>query len=482
MNEMEAAQAVREGLLPSPTRFANMTLFALRVTSTGASYRKGLNEYVWRDPSLYLNDDFVARVSGLPIIWEHPETSVLNSKEFGDRVIGTAMFGYIQGEDVWCVARLYDDVAIKAMTEGQLSTSPTVVIGNNETNPKLDLNDGAVLLIEDEPSLLCHLAVVANGVWDKGQAPSGVKVTELMKDQIMAEKKPDDDETAGAVGTGDKMDQMLSLLEGLSGRMDSVESHMKADAAAKADKAKADAENNAAGAKEKEATVTPEKVAADKAKADEGKDPDEDKDEDKKKPAFLKSDKKADEDKEEDKDKKADKKADEEKKDPEDKKEDAVRKDTNSEIMRKIADFDARTRSLSDADMDEMADAHAKADGVFQAFGGPAPRHLTGETPLAYRRRLLNKFKTHSPQWKDVDLAALDVKVLKGIAEPMIYADAMVASNAPMLGAGALRLRERRTTDATGRMITTFHGDPNIWLNDFKCARQRVTGFNTKGE
>jgi hypothetical protein len=173
MTELEAAQAIAQGALPSPYRLGGMTLFAVRVTGTGMAYRDSLDEYVWRDPSLYLNDEFLARVAGLPLVWVHPEKGSLNSQEFADRVIGTLMFGYIQGEDVWAVARVYDDEAIRKMTEGQLSTSPGVVFKPGDGNISKE-HEGKKFLIEGKPSILDHLAVCEQGVWDKGGDPVGV--------------------------------------------------------------------------------------------------------------------------------------------------------------------------------------------------------------------------------------------------------------------------------------------------------------------
>ena len=46
MNELDAARAVRDGELPSPHRFENMALFAMRITGTGAAYRRGDNNFV----------------------------------------------------------------------------------------------------------------------------------------------------------------------------------------------------------------------------------------------------------------------------------------------------------------------------------------------------------------------------------------------------------------------------------------------------
>lgn len=175
MDELGVARAIAAGSLVSPQFYGgNLALFAIRITATGAAYRTRLGEYVWRDPSLYLNDEFLARCAGLPVIYEHPEKSTLTSDEFNDRVVGAVMFAYIVGQDVWAIARVYDLETITMMVEHQVSTSPAVVFRDPTVNEKATLEDGKKVLIETKPDLLDHIAICRAGVWDKGGDPNGV--------------------------------------------------------------------------------------------------------------------------------------------------------------------------------------------------------------------------------------------------------------------------------------------------------------------
>lgn len=173
MDELGVARAIAAGDLTSPQRYRNVTLWAIRITGTGAAYRKGKNEFVLRNPEIYLNDEFLARCNGLAVIMVHPKGATLNSQEFADRVIGAVMLPYIKGTEVWSIAKVYDDAANAMMAERQLSTSPTVVLKDGD-GQKLKLDDGAALLIEGEIELLDHIAVVPLGVWDKAGEPAGV--------------------------------------------------------------------------------------------------------------------------------------------------------------------------------------------------------------------------------------------------------------------------------------------------------------------
>ena len=67
LDELGIAKAIRDGALTSPQEYANLLLVALRITGTGAAYRSGANEFVWRDPSIYLNAEFLQRCNGLPV-------------------------------------------------------------------------------------------------------------------------------------------------------------------------------------------------------------------------------------------------------------------------------------------------------------------------------------------------------------------------------------------------------------------------------
>lgn len=177
MNELQIARAIANKSLPSPQEYENLWLFALRFTGTGASYRPELLEHVWRDPGIYLNSDFLDRIKGLPVIWEHPPGNELTQEEFESRVIGSIMLPYLEQDEVWAICRIYDQGAAKMMRETQLSTSPSVVFGPESGNQTRKLEGGRTLLIEGEPRLVDHLAVCELGVWDRGGEATGIAYT-----------------------------------------------------------------------------------------------------------------------------------------------------------------------------------------------------------------------------------------------------------------------------------------------------------------
>lgn len=259
MTETDVANAITNGELASPIRFANSVYFALRITGTGVAFRSALDEYVYRDKNLYLNAEFLARCNGLPVLLQHPKTAQLNTKEFAERVIGAIVLPYIgtgqgadaESDEVWGVARILDMPAAEFMETHQVSTSPAVVFlgTSGDENEKVKLSDGKHLLIEGRPALLDHVAVAELGVWDKSGPPTGVEINDSSagarmdsaggpgnhEEQVMADEKETKEERKEEEhkeeeekkdATGEKLDKLLSGLDSIGGRLDAMDSRL----------------------------------------------------------------------------------------------------------------------------------------------------------------------------------------------------------------------------------------------------------------
>lgn len=180
--ELDIAKAIRDGKLPSPQRLDHVWLFDLRVTGTGVAYRASLNEWVFRPPEYYLNDEFLERCQGLPVLFDHPDKGLTNTEEWRQRAIGAIVLPYIPAADdefhatneVWAIARIYDDDAAELMLQTHISTSPAVEFGGKQDLKYTRTEDGSRMLMEGEPEYLDHLAVCPEGVWDKLDTPRGV--------------------------------------------------------------------------------------------------------------------------------------------------------------------------------------------------------------------------------------------------------------------------------------------------------------------
>jgi hypothetical protein len=133
---------------------------------------------------------------------------------------------------------------------------------------------------------------------------------------------------------------------------------------------------------------------------------------------------------------------------------------------------------ISDADRATMAEIQSRADSVHQLFGVSqhAPNFQPGETPLAYRRRLVNGLKQYSDKWKTIELASADEKLM-ALAENDIYADAAKhASHPGDIPNGTLRAVIKEDA-RTGRKITEWVGDKSVWMDQFKAPAQLMVSI-----
>lgn len=189
MNELGVARAMAEGRLASPQKYENVWLFNLRITGTGTSYRPSIKEFVSRPPDVWLSDEMIARCNGLAAIWEHPDKSLLNSKEYNERSIGSVFLPYVRPgpAELWAIVKVYDDDAAADMAKNGLSTSPAVNFPPG-VNRRITV-DGKKILLETDPSLVDHIAICGAGVWDKGGEPTGVESVLALADAVAPPKR-----------------------------------------------------------------------------------------------------------------------------------------------------------------------------------------------------------------------------------------------------------------------------------------------------
>jgi hypothetical protein len=184
MDELGVARAIAQGELTSPQKYLNdLLLVAIRITGTGASYRPAKEEYVWRDASIYMNQEFLDRCNGLPVIFDHPKKTMLNTEEFRDRIVGTIFVPYLKPDvkEVWGIAKIFNKHAAELLTTEEMSTSPGVLCLGDKF-PVGEDAESKKILIENKPFLLDHIALLipygkstGAGVWDKGLGLSGVE-------------------------------------------------------------------------------------------------------------------------------------------------------------------------------------------------------------------------------------------------------------------------------------------------------------------
>lgn len=497
MNELEVAQAIRDGELSSPQPFGKFHLFAIRITGTEYAYRnrklgkaatkddikRGAKvdalsgklidreaEYVYRDPAFYLNDEFLARCNGLPVVLEHPVGNEITSDEFNDRAIGMVFLPYIVGSEVWAIAKIYDAKAIIMMQSTQLSTSPGVVWHEAAIGAVSEV-DGHKFLIEGKPHLLDHIAICWQGVWDKGGEAAGVNITRGDSDMTAEElqKRLDEEKL-----TRDARDKTIDgILAGLSTSMTAVGDSVARLVARKDEDEKKEEDKKRADARGR----------ADSFKFGARKDGESDEDYgsrmDAEEKALCDAFEEAGEDKE-----KAEKAAKDARKDSEDeekKRADAVRMDSTNatataalglgkDILKQLDDLKsavAKSTAVPDADIASFGRVQHRADSVYSAMGGNAPRPAPGESLLDYRKRIVVDLKPHSTRWAkaEISVAAVD-EALFGAIEDQVLEDAFKAARDPAkVKPGRLQVVESRR-DSGGKELT-YIGQPLSWMRQF---------------
>lgn len=508
LSDYETAEAIRDRELPSPTRYGDFWLFALRITGTGAAYRDALGEFAIRDPHLWLTEQFVQRCAGLPVIFEHPARAGLDSHEFAQRAIGTIVLPYREGDEVWGIAKIFDADAAALMQTSHRSTSPGVV-PQRDVQPT-QLRDGTSVLDETLPLVLDHLAICEIGVWDKDGPPLGVRLDhQTVKDSIMPTKSDEDDLRKQLDDAVLRADAAEAALRDLKGKHDSEEEHERDDRSEDR-KGVRDVEGNAPAGEiddKRIAEMSDEEFAeyergdmklrrdALRARRDALR-PRRDEDGREEVERAESEAEKYGKDEHEAEERAAKAARDEKKDSRRDRRDgakveavdadqieelkDARRHDARSlrELQRQV---DALTRPQSHDDRNAISQAFHRADALMQKLGEVAPMALPGESPIAYRRRLANCLRKYSPPFKDYALHDSAGAAFDHI-EDVIYRDAEAASREQIISPD-VGLREVVTTKH-GKTRVEFIGDARTaWLPFAPPMQQIISKFtNAPGD
>jgi len=392
MNELDTAKAISTGQLPSPQVVGNAVLFAMRITGTGAAYREKRKEYVYRNPENYLNDGFLEQCNGLPVIFNHPDGDLLTSENYKEHLIGAIIYPYLQGVEVWGVARVLDTDAALSIIDDNLSTSPTFILAHDQQK-RITLDDINVL-IEGKPELLDHVAVCADGVWDKGETPNGILINnedlkmddetsnevaadaEIPAPEVTAEQPP---ATEGGVTVSSADLEALLKLADMQQTLSEQQAHELAELKTRLSGTESALETKADAAGTDDLT--------NRLGAIEGK---------MKEPEELKDEEKA-----------------------------------------------------------EVADAEQDAEKVAQAFGDSAKHAMRGEQPDAFKRRIAKAYQKNSQVYSGVNLDEVKDKAALSIAFNQICVDSVAAANVmPRNNGRGVWITEQRG----GRVIERVQG------------------------
>ncbi len=491
LTDREAAEAIRDGDLPSPTQYGDFWLFALRITGTGMAWRDQLKEWAFRDPEQWLSDEFVDRCNGLPVIFEHPEKAGLSSDEFRERAIGTIVLPYRQGDAVWGIAKIFDADAAQLMQTTHRSTSPGVK--PPEGAKATPLENGAQVLDEGLPRILDHLAVCTAGVWDKDGSPDGVRLDAKVDSSLIGKGEVVTDEEREALekerddARRERDDARRDLEDARKKRHDADERDLDDK---RRDEKRKDAEES-----ERAAIERAEKEKADAKRLDE-KRADAKRADRKKRHDFEKhaggfddcarcdeSEREEGHKAEEELEREDRKRHDKSRKDgaPEEKVEANVEEEIkDSRIARleaELAKIKAGQAPLSMSDANAVAAAFHRGDSLYSMLGERTPQVLPGEGPLAYRRRLADGLRKFTRTFREHAIHDSLSGPPFDLTENAIYAEALEEAKNPTINDSAGRLTERVTT-SNGKTRVEFYGDARVAWEPFMPQRSlRIAKF-----
>jgi hypothetical protein len=473
LTDHEAAEAVRDGELPSPTKYGEFWLFDLRITGTGAAWRASIGEWAYRDPAIWTSDAFVARCNGLQVIELHPPDSGLNSEEFNKRAIGSIVLPYLKGDEVWGIAKIFDADAADAMQKTLRSTSPGVTAPEG-SKPELVEGVAQPVLNEGLPQILDHLAVCEMGVWDKGGPAAGVRLDAapgavIGKGEVVTdeEKAAAEKELKDAKMRADAAEEELEK-ERKDRKMKDAERH---------DKERRDGRRKHESARrmdagEKEESEEEEREREDRHKKDRAKLHDAAKHDGE----FMDCSR-------------CDAAEDEEaEKAVKDRKDAATAKvaEVNANIAEEMRDskermdqmaatiksLEANQQPMNHDDANKISRAFHRADSVFGMFGEKAPQHYPGEKPRRYEARVateLQKLLPDSSRYKNAIFNDSLGEQFFNDGVEALYTEVLAEAKNPTRNDSAMRdvLIPRVSRDELGRTRTEYHGSSRAGLGMF---------------
>lgn len=530
MNELGVAKAMMEGQLTSPQRYGSFALFDIRITGTGVAYRHRKmegkkvirdEEFVYRNPADYLTGEFLERCNGLLVVMEHPDVLAMDHAEFEKRTVGTVFKAYIKGDEVWAIAKIYNEDAIEVMAEQQLSTSPGVVWRSPDANVMTQV-DGHNFLLEGKPSLMDHIAVCYQGVWDKSGPPVGVRTAEARKDSVAMNKeeleailKANKAETDTAItGLMAGLETIAGAVKNITARFDSEnkekDKERKDAARARVDGMKfsshhaedgehdarkrhdaeesamcdameeAGEEKEAAKDKAKRARKDAARMRADAFKFSARKDGESEEEHKKRGDAEERmcayDAEEAGEEKEKaaaaakDKRKRHDDDGEKERKDMTGLTAQNIEMQKRLEAMQKVIDERIPAKSPIDDDPKAFAMVQSRFDDVFPLLGLQTPRPMQFESLLSYKKRGAMELQKHSRTYKDrgdsiTSVAAVNAGLFDPMFDVIVSEAAEVARTDAAVPAG--QLIEHRVKLASGAPAIEWRGKTGAWMREF---------------
>ena len=174
----------------------------VRITGTGLNLREKGGETIVADRAKvnYFSPAFIEHAKTLPIIVEHPKEGMLDSSNLKDNpIVGNCIDAWIEKDELWGLARVFDKSLLQKFGNEINSTSPAVTICYEQA---------AEAGIEKEvPISVNHLAFVDKGHWDNNEGSVGFDNSKIEKISAEEEKEQTIDEDLSKNDTISKIEE-----------------------------------------------------------------------------------------------------------------------------------------------------------------------------------------------------------------------------------------------------------------------------------
>lgn len=223
MKAISEADIIKELLENPNTHYLNdyFAYIPMRLTGLGLAERIIDNKAMIfnRTKENFATDEFMKIYASVPVCIQHPTNESGEFEPLGFKhassIIGNAIHSFLRDDEIWVIARLHNLEAVEIILNNDISTSPYFI--TKEVKHEV----GSDVIYEEIPIVCNHLAIVANGFWDKKISDKQpISKERNMSDTTNTEPKADENKDQNTEHKADSMD------ENKDKKADSIDSDM----------------------------------------------------------------------------------------------------------------------------------------------------------------------------------------------------------------------------------------------------------------
>ena len=210
MKAISEADIIKELLENPNTHYLNdyFAYIPMRLTGLGLAERIIDNKAMIfnRTKENFATDDFMKIYASVPVCIQHPTNENGEFEPLGFKhsssIIGNAIHSFLRDDEIWIIARLHNLEAVEIILNNDISTSPYFI--TKEVKHEV----GSDVIYEEIPIVCNHLAIVADGFWDKKISDKQpISKERNMSDTTNTEPKADENKDQNTEPKADSMDE-----------------------------------------------------------------------------------------------------------------------------------------------------------------------------------------------------------------------------------------------------------------------------------